>query len=747
MRTSRARSRTSVRGEHVPSTTSPRASTSSAHRRRRFLRPLVVAAIVAAGVVLPEPVLAAESTMVTESVAVPVAAAATTGTLGPASLGAAASIIGRETGLEPFVMIGFEWSAPAIAPGSVRVHADGQWSDWNEVHVDDGHQEADPDEADPTATTSEDAGAHGALVSDPLWVGEADGYEVRLPAGATDVVVHLVREGAEEISLTLRTATAEAAGVSTTINLRSSWGARPADDEYVVADDVDLAVVHHSGVATHVSYTPEQVPAILRSMQAYHMDARGWKDIGYNFAIDRFGRIWEARGGGISRAVVGGHASGFNTASTGAVLIGDFSRSQPTEQSIDALVQLLTWKLFVHGADPRSRITYQSLTTSSAEPKGRRVGLDRIVGHRDVGQTSCPGGYLYARLPEIRQRVRAGFASLPGSGVFRTASVNASAGSESVSGDFDGDGVGDVLHHTPGSTSATVWYGDGGSGVDARPVDLPSTREPLAGDFDGDGRTDLFFYQPGKAGPERVLWGRANRSFERGDVPDVGGDYQPLVGDFNGGGVDDILWYAPGPTVDYTWYGRTDRTFKGARPTNVGGRYQPFVGDFDGGGIDDVYWYAPGAGVEYVWYGEADRTFTGRRAPAVSGAYQAHVGNFDGRDGEDVLWYAPGRAADYVFYGGSRRTFSTRPTAPLDGSYEVEIDDYDGGGTDDIVFYRPSTGAASLWLGTTSGGFRSRAMTGASGTHPASADVNGDGRADVVLHNSGSSGHRLLLSS
>ncbi|MDY7105252.1 MAG: FG-GAP-like repeat-containing protein [Actinomycetota bacterium] len=721
-----------------------------------MLRVLVVIGTVAAGIVLPRPALAAESTMVTDSSPVPVVPTVSRSTLGAASLSPTSlPVTARAVDLDPFVSIGFEWRAPAAAEGSVRVRTDGEWSGWEHVHVDEGHEETDPDAALDAAAVAEDPAESPAtsgagsetFISDPLWVGAADGWDVRLPADATDVVVHLVREGREQVNLTLQTAEAEAAAVSTTVNMRSSWGARDSRREYVVADDVDLAVVHHSGVAAHVSYTPEQVPAILRSMQAYHMDARGWNDLGYNFAIDRFGRIWEGRGGGISRAIVGGHASGFNTASTGVVLIGDFARTPPTNQSIDALVQLLTWKLFVHGADPRSRVTYQSLTTNDAQPKGRRVNVNRIVGHRDVGQTTCPGGYLYARLPEVRQRVSAAFGALPGRGVFQTASLNGSAGSEAISGDFDGDGIGDVFHYTPGSSSASVWYGNGGNGVDTRSVDLPSNREPLVGDFDGDGRTDLFFFQPGHNGSEKVLWGRADRSFARSDVPDVGGDFEPLVGDFNGGGVDDIFWYAPGSAIDYVWYGGTNRTFRGARPTNVGGTFEPFVGDFDGGGIDDIFWYAPGPGVEYVWYGEADRSFTGRRAPSVGGTYQTHVGDFDGIGGDDILWYAPGRTTDYVFRGGSGRTFSSAPTAPLNGSYEIEIDDFDGGGTDDIVFYRPSDGRATLWLGTATGRFMARPITFGAGTRAAGADINGDGRADVVLNTHGSSGHRVLMSS
>jgi len=95
-----------------------------------------------------------------------------------------------------------------------------------------------------------------------------------------------------------------------TVHPRTAWSARaPRSTAY--ADSVKMAVVHHS--ASGNSYTPAQVPAVLRSVQAFHLDGRGWSDIGYNVVIDKFGSVWEGRAGGLSRAVVGTHAMGFNT--------------------------------------------------------------------------------------------------------------------------------------------------------------------------------------------------------------------------------------------------------------------------------------------------------------------------------------------------------------------------------------------------------------------------------------------------
>src|SRR5205807_2029887 len=76
----------------------------------------------------------------------------------------------------------------------------------------------------------------------------------------------------------------------------------------------------------------------------------GWHDIGYNFVVDRFGRIFEARAGGIDQPIVGAHAGGFNAASTGVALLGSYTASSPSPAAYRALTRLLAWKLPLHGA-------------------------------------------------------------------------------------------------------------------------------------------------------------------------------------------------------------------------------------------------------------------------------------------------------------------------------------------------------------------------------------------------------------
>ena len=108
-----------------------------------------------------------------------------------------------------------------------------------------------------------------------------------------------------------------------TIYSRADWGAdERLRDCCVEYGEVHAGFVHHTVNAN--GYSRAEVPAILRGIYAYHTQSRGWRDIGYNFLIDRFGRIWEGRYGGITLPVVGAHTLNYNENSFAASAIGNY---------------------------------------------------------------------------------------------------------------------------------------------------------------------------------------------------------------------------------------------------------------------------------------------------------------------------------------------------------------------------------------------------------------------------------------
>jgi hypothetical protein len=74
-----------------------------------------------------------------------------------------------------------------------------------------------------------------------------------------------------------------------------------------------------------------------------------------------------------------------------ASAIGNFDIAEPPQAVLDAFARLFAWKLSLY--DIRADATGLKVKTRT---------LRAINGHRDVGQTACPGRYLYAKLPTIR---------------------------------------------------------------------------------------------------------------------------------------------------------------------------------------------------------------------------------------------------------------------------------------------------------------------------------------------------------
>lgn len=166
---------------------------------------------------------------------------------------------------------------------------------------------------------------------------------------------------------------------------------------------VQLAFVHHT--ENPDGYSAAEVPSMLRSIYEFHRYGRGWNDIGYNFVIDRFGRIFEARAGGIDEPVVGAQAGGYNLYSTGIAILGTYSAQQISPPARTSLEHLLAWKLSLHGTPLEGRVTVRVTADGavySRFPAHAHVSLPRVAGHRDADSTDCPGDALYSELQSVR---------------------------------------------------------------------------------------------------------------------------------------------------------------------------------------------------------------------------------------------------------------------------------------------------------------------------------------------------------
>ena len=339
----------------------------------------------------------------------------------------------------PFSLLGVVWDDPdAALPARVQVRTravgSGAWSDWRTLSAAQDHG---PDLA------AREGADHGA--TDPLWVGRSDGVEARIvPDGGRlpqGLRLELVDPGATPTDAQAAgiAAEADAAPDATTgpeasdravrsrtvlpaldakatraragkhdhvgprpgIVTRRGWGADAnlREGGFLYTDTVKMAFVHHT--ATSNDYSCKEAPSIIRSIYRYHVVSLGWRDIGYNFLIDKCGTIYEGRAGGVREPVQGAHTLGFNTDSMGVAVIGSFQSTEPPKAATDAIAKITAWKLGLFDRNPQGTVTMTS-GGSGKYAKGEEVRMNVISGHRDGYRTECPGQKLYDELGSIR---------------------------------------------------------------------------------------------------------------------------------------------------------------------------------------------------------------------------------------------------------------------------------------------------------------------------------------------------------
>lgn len=184
------------------------------------------------------------------------------------------------------------------------------------------------------------------------------------------------------------------------IRPRRDWAGDLEFGQLTPETDVRFLLVHHT--ASSNDYGPDDVAATIRGFHSFHTGPeKGWPDVAYNFFVDRFGTIWEARAGSIDSAVRGDATGGSQGFALLAALIGDHSVEPISDAAFASLTQLLAWLAERHGIDttPGSTVDFVS-RGSSRWPSGAAVKARTISGHREMSATQCPGDLAFATLDQ-----------------------------------------------------------------------------------------------------------------------------------------------------------------------------------------------------------------------------------------------------------------------------------------------------------------------------------------------------------
>ena len=169
---------------------------------------------------------------------------------------------------------------------------------------------------------------------------------------------------------------------------RADWGALHPNKICGLSHNPSRMSIHHTAGPTNDGADP----AIrMRGMQAFHINNRGWCDIGYHFVVSQSGVVYKGRK---STLHWGTHVGNENHNNIGIALIGDYRYQHPPNRQIDRTVDIVRW-----------------VSQTFSIPLNRNV----VKGHGEwPGQTSsCPGANVRSRINEILQRAGQGGSGVP----------------------------------------------------------------------------------------------------------------------------------------------------------------------------------------------------------------------------------------------------------------------------------------------------------------------------------------------
>ncbi len=140
---------------------------------------------------------------------------------------------------------------------------------------------------------------------------------------------------------------------------------------------VKYITVHHDGMASFTNTSKESASARLETIRESHLrrDGGRWGDIGYHYAIDPAGRVWEGR----PLQWQGAHVKARNEGNIGVVVLGNFE---------------------IQSVNPAQRAALESTLRSLM--RKHNVPVYRVRTHQEWAATACPGKSMQQTMVQLR---------------------------------------------------------------------------------------------------------------------------------------------------------------------------------------------------------------------------------------------------------------------------------------------------------------------------------------------------------
>lgn len=335
-------------------------------------------------------------------------------------------------------------------------------------------------------------------------------------------------------------------------------------------------------------------------------------------------------------------------------------------------------------------------------------------------------------------------------------------------GDFNGDGLTDLLAGTNFATSCTsggfIYFGSQSGSFSSGNINMGYTYWPapkhtrtyysgaacyykvqgsLVGDLNGDGYSDLLlenvYWYYDSVAAEWVPNPVSNELFnnQQGYLTEQNLNTSlpqfTLVGDFNGDGRTDGFAQTSA-TAGTPYFGNGDGTFTaGTSITGLGTNSGVLAADFDGDGCTD---FLAQGGTNAMFY-SCSPTASSVSVPNWSGS-SIYLGDFNGDGKTDILVIGSSGATLYLSTGKGLSAGYAIPGSSGWANYAVITGDWDGDGKTDIALISHTSGSPHLIYLSTGTGFTQASSIANSGTDATAvvADWNNDGASDIWLQRS-----------
>jgi hypothetical protein len=159
---------------------------------------------------------------------------------------------------------------------------------------------------------------------------------------------------------------------------RTSWAkGHPIPRNMNRMSSVKYITVHHDGMSAFTNTSKSAAASRLETIRRSHLrrDGGRWGDIGYHFAIDPSGRLWQAR----PLTWQGAHVRSRNEGNVGVVVLGNYERQSVNQTQQAAVLS-----------------TLQSLMSRF------KVPVRGVLTHQEWAATACPGRSLQKVTSNLR---------------------------------------------------------------------------------------------------------------------------------------------------------------------------------------------------------------------------------------------------------------------------------------------------------------------------------------------------------